>query len=303
MGARTRCSPTALVAATLLAVTFVGTTAATSATAGAAERLPVVTAFFPLAEAARVVGGPAVRVQDLTPPGAEPHDLELSTDDRDAIEDAGLAVVMGDGFQPAVEAAADDRDGPTVRVLDAIGVRRSRAEHDPHVWLDPVLMSRAVTAVEHGLAKADPRHADDFARRAAAYRAQLADLDAEYRTGLADCDRRLVVTAHEAFGWLARRYGLRQEGVAGIDPDAEPDPRRLGELADLARERGVTTVFTEDLVSPKVARTLAREAGGLTTEVLSPLEGLSDAQRSRGDDYLSVMRSNLRSLRAALGCR
>jgi ABC-type Zn uptake system ZnuABC Zn-binding protein ZnuA len=126
-------------------------------------------------------------------------------------------------------------------------------------------------------------------------------LDGEYRAGLADCDRTLVVTAHEAFGWLAKRYGLHQQGVAGIDPDAEPDPKRLGELADLARAKSVTTVFTEALVSPKVAQTLAREAGGLDTVVLSPLEGLTDRERARGDDYLAVMRRNLEKLRGALG--
>ena len=128
-------------------------------------------------------------------------------------------------------------------------------------------------------------------------------LDKEYRAGLADCDRRVIVTAHEAFGWLAARYDLDQHGVAGIDPEQEPDPERLADLADLARREGVTTVFTEELVSPKVARTLAREAGGLETRVLSPIESLTEDERARGDDYLDVMRTNLRRLRAALGCR
>jgi zinc transport system substrate-binding protein len=130
----------------------------------------------------------------------------------------------------------------------------------------------------------------------------LLALHEDFETGLATCERNLLVTAHEAFGWLARRYGLRQEGIAGIDPESEPSPKRLAELADLVEEEGVTTIFTEDLVSPKVARTLAREAGGIRTEVLSPLESLTEAQRERGDDYLDVMRDNLTKLRAALGC-
>ena len=110
------------------------------------------------------------------------------------------------------------------------------------------------------------------------------------------------MTAHDAFGYLTNRYGLREEGVAGLSPEAEPDARRLAELADLARDEGVTTVFTEELVSPEIAETLAREAGGLQTDVLSPLESLSPEQRDRGDDYLSVMESNLTKLRAALTC-
>lgn len=289
--------------AVVLVACVISAGAAPPVGAAARARTEVVTSFSPLAWAAEAVGGNGVRVVDLTPAGAEPHDLELTTDDRDSIEDAGLVVVMGRDFQPAVEAAADDRDGETVEILDRIGVSADDASRDPHVWLDPVLMQEVVRAVERGLSRADPARAAGFERRADATVAELADLDDAYRTGLADCDRRLLVTAHEAFGWLAKRYDLREQGVAGIDPDAEPDPRRLAELADLARRAGVTTVFTEELVSPKVARTLAREAGGLATRVLSPLESLSDSERSRGDDYVDVMRMNLDKLREALGCR
>jgi zinc transport system substrate-binding protein len=111
-----------------------------------------------------------------------------------------------------------------------------------------------------------------------------------------------VVSAHDAFGYLTDRYGLRNEGVAGLSPDAEPDARRLAELADLARDEGVTTVFTEELLSPEIAETLAREAGGLRTDVLNPLEALTGEQRRAGDDYVSVMEDNLAKIRVALGC-
>jgi len=89
--------------------------------------------------------------------------------------------------------------------------------------------------------------------------------------------------------------------VAGLSPDAEPDAQRLGQLADLVKRLGVTTVFTEELVSPRIADTLARDAG-ITTQTLNPLEGLTDRELRRGDDYLSVMHQNLTKLRTALGC-
>ena len=111
----------------------------------------------------------------------------------------------------------------------------------------------------------------------------------------------MIVTAHEAFGHLAQRYGLRQEGVAGLSPDAEPDAQRIGQLTDLVKRDGVTTVFTEELVSPRIAKTLAREAG-VRTETLNPLEGLTDRELRRGDDYVSVMDANLAKLHRALGC-
>jgi zinc transport system substrate-binding protein len=261
------------------------------------ERPPadVVAAFFPLAAAARAVGGPGVSVEDLTPPGVEPHDLELTTTEMDAILDARLLVLMGEGFQPAVERGAEQRSGPTLEVLHG-----RPAGDDPHVWLDPVLMQRVTARVASAMARAVPRARAGMDDRVARVDAALAALDAEYRRGLRRCDRRVIVTAHAAFGHLARRYGLQQQAIAGISPEQEPDPRRLAELGDLVRRRNVTTVFTERLVSPRVADTLARDAG-VTTAVLDPIE--SPAGRPTFAGYLRAMRSNLGVLRAALGCR
>jgi zinc transport system substrate-binding protein len=170
------------------------------------------------------------------------------------------------------------------------------------VWLDPVRMAAVVDVVAAALGDAEPRDRAAFERRATRLKDRLRTLDQQYRAGLADCRQDTIVTSHEAFGRLAAAYGLRQRGVAGISPDAEPDPKRLGELADLVRRRGITTVFTEELVSPRIAQTLAREAGGVKTEVLNPLEGLSDAERRAGADYFTVMETNLGRLRAALEC-
>jgi zinc transport system substrate-binding protein len=240
-------------------------------------------------------------VSNLTPAGAEPHDLELTPDQIDAVLDADLMLELGHNFQPAVEKSAAQRDGPTVKVLDRLAAAKSHS-NDPHVWLDPVLMQALVTQVERALTKADPTHRAVYARNARAFRSELAALDVRYRDGLANCERKLIVTAHEAFGYLARRYGLRQEGVAGLSPDDEPDPNRIAQLTDLARREHATVVFTEELVSPRIADTLAREAG-VRTAVLNPLEGLTDRERRTGANYITVMDDNLRTLRSALGCK
>jgi zinc transport system substrate-binding protein len=291
---------TAACAAAAVALTIVAVATAPGA-AFAQDRTDVVAAFYPLAFVAQAVGGKHVAIENLTPPGVEPHDLELTPDQVDALQDAGAVVVLGKGFQPAVEQVAGDRDGVTLEVLDRLQVDRA-LRGDPHVWLDPVQMGEIVDEVRDALSTADPQHEAAFTANADRLRTRLDALDTEYRVGLTTCERDLVVTAHEAFGHLVARYGLRQEGVSGLAPDAEPSARRLGELADLARAEGVTTIFTEELVSPKVAQTLAREAGGLKTDVLNPLEGLTDRERDRGDDYFSVMRKNLRKLQRALGC-
>jgi zinc transport system substrate-binding protein len=252
-------------------------------------KVTVAASFAPLAEVARRVGGDRVEVRDLTPPGAEPHDVELRPDDVAALADADLAVVVGGGFQPAVEDAADRRDGPTVRIL-------APGAADPHVWLDPTAMARITGRVATALARIDPSGAAGYRARARAWEAELEALDRAFAQGLAHCRSRVIVTTHAAFGALAKRYGLRQEAVVGSSPEAEPDPARLDELVDLVRREGVTTVFTEPLAPRRLAATLARETGA-DVAVLDPVETLA-----RGADYVSVMRRNLAALRAALGC-
>jgi zinc transport system substrate-binding protein len=250
-------------------------------------RLSVVASFFPLAEVARAVGGDDVRVHDLTPSDAEPHDFEPGPDDVDRIEDADLVVYLGGGFQPAVERAARRVDGRRVDVLDG---------DDPHVWLDPVEMQRITERVATALAEADPEHVDAYRERADDFVAELVVLHGEYEAALRDCERRVFVTTHDAFSRLAARYSLRQEPLTGTAPEAEPDPRRVAELLDLLRRERITTVFTEGTEESKAADALAREAGVLTA-VLRTLE-----QPVPGG-YLDGMRDNLSLLADALGCR
>ena len=301
-----------IVLAGLLAVALTPTAA--HATRGnhsdSKKKVTVTAAFFPLAAAVAQVGGSLVKVTNLTPAGVEPHDIELNTQQAESVLDADLAVMVGNGFQPQVEDIAADRSGPTLNVLKALPINAGdkKVEEgdatalDPHVWLDPVLYQSVVDAIASALSKVDPDHAADYTANAAAYNAKLATLNTEYETGLANCSRQLLVTAHEAFGWLTQRYGLTQEGIAGISPDAEPNPQRLADLTDLVEKKGVTTIYTEDLVSPKVARTLAREAGGLKTATLNPLEGLTAKQTKAGATYISEMQDNLQAIQKGLGC-
>ncbi len=270
-------------------------------------RRQVVAGFYPLLEAARRVGADRVGVTNLTPAGSEPHDLELSSRQIDRIEDAAVVLFLGRGFQPGLEKAAGRAQGKAVDVL--AGVRNllpapsgdDDLEVDPHVWLDPTLFKAIVGEVASALSEADPQNRTTYEANAASYTRELDDLDVAFAQGLARCDRKVIVTSHAAFGYLARRYGLTQEPIAGLEPESEPSPRRLAELASRVRADGTTTIFYETLVSPEVAESLAREAG-LRTAVLDPLEGLSDDDARNGKTYVSVMRDNLATLRQALGC-
>lgn len=255
-------------------------------TGAGAGRTSVVAAFYPLAYAAQEIGGSGVEVQNLTPPGAEPHDVELSPRDIEAVRSADVVLFLGGGFQPAVERAVEGAAGRVVDLMPS-----AVAGGDPHIWLDPRRYSELARAVGRALG-----------RPSAPLRERAAALDRDYRAGLAHCDRREIVTSHAAFGYLASRYGLEQLPLAGLAPEAEPSAKRIEALAARVRATGATTIFAEPLVSRDLADTVARESG-LRVALLDPIEGLTAAGARRGDDYFTLMRANLAALRRGLGCR
>jgi zinc transport system substrate-binding protein len=286
-----------LILITAVVVTACG--AAGRTTAGD-DRVQVVAAFAPLAEAAARVGGDDVAVTDLTPPGVEPHDLELRPSDLASLGEADLILYLGGGFQPALEEAVTQVEGMAVDLLTAAGTLQADPEGeldaDPHVWLDPGRFRSIVDATALALASVDPGNTELYRANAAEFDRQLSQLDQDFAEGLAACQH-LLVTGHEAFGYLAAAYGLEQVGVAGVSPEAEPTPDRLAQIRDLVEREGVTTVYAEDLLSPDAVEAIARETGAAVS-VLDPVE----SARSDGSDYVSRMRANLDALRTGLRC-
>jgi zinc transport system substrate-binding protein len=263
-------------------------------------KVHVIASAYPFAWLAAAVGGSAVDVVDLVPPGAEPHDLELSPKQAGLVQQAAVVVYLK-GFQPAVDDAVGTRsqglDLGTVVTQQALTEGDEQTARDPHIWLDPVRMEAAATALGERLAAADPGHASSYRERAKATVGRLSALDATFRASLQGCLRKDIVTSHSAFGYLAKRYGLVQRGITGVNPDEEPTPAKVAEIARYARDSDVTTIFFESFVDPKVARTVASEIGARTA-VLDPVEGVKG-----GDDYLSVQTRNAAALHEALGCR
>ncbi|HQD68141.1 MAG TPA: zinc ABC transporter substrate-binding protein, partial [Ornithinibacter sp.] len=203
--------------------------------------------------------------------------------------------------QPAnlIVTGADDGHDHAGESADEHAAHAADGVVDLHFWLDPTRMAAVATTVGERFAKADPANAATYTANAAALASDLTTLDEEFAAGLKTCESKELVTGHAAFGYLATRYGLGQEGIAGISPDAEPDAAALRDLVSHVRESGVSTVYAETLVSPALAETIARETGAKVA-VLDPLEGLTDA--SPGSDYLEVMRANLKTLREGQGC-
>ena len=274
-------------------------------------KLSVEVAFYPFQFVAERVGGTAVTVSNLTAPGSEPHDLELTPRQVAALATADL-VVYQSGFQPAVDTAVaqsrparlvDTAAFLTMLTTNADGDEQSagsgEGSPDPHTWLDPTNLATTAEHVRDSLSAAKPAEAAAFAENTRKLIADLTGLDTAIKADLTGCAITPFITSHAAFGYLASRYGLTQVSIRGLEPDVEPSAARIAAVQRIARDNNVTTIFFETLVSPVVSQSTAGDLG-LKTDVLDPLEGITTD--SRGTDYLEVMRANANSLKVANQC-
>lgn len=312
-------SGSAVAAATALGL---GTLSACSGSAAAdgkgSGKLDVVASFYPMQYLAEQIGGTHVSVTNLTQPGQEPHDLEISARQTAQLQEADAVLYLKD-LQPAVDDAVAQSevktkiDAASLTTLEKHGneVGGHAAAHDdtsgeesggtdPHIWLDPVRYAEVAKGVGKAFEKKDPDHAADYRKNTEALVKKLDDLNTRFTDGLRNTGTKVFITTHAAFGYLAERYGLTEEAINGLDPESEPSANRVKDLEKMAKADGVSTVFYETLVSDKTARTIAEDAG-LETDVLDPIEGITD--KSKGSDYLQVMESNLKALQTALGAK
>ncbi|MFF1415204.1 metal ABC transporter substrate-binding protein [Streptomyces sp. NPDC058289] len=329
MNVRRRLIPTAALAgAVALAATALTACSGTAGAAGAKDgKLDVMASFYPMQFLAEQIGKDHVKVDTLTKPGVEPHDLEITPKQTAQLGEADVVLYLKT-LQPAVDKAVAQSgvknivDAATLTKLEVHGTSghdhgaeegrpsegaadghdhsHGEAGEDPHVWLDPFKYAEIAKGVGAALEKSDPDHAADYKKNTDELVAKLGALDTEFKDGLKNTASKTFITTHSAFGYLSERYGLDQEGISGVDPESEPSPARMKELQTLAKQDNVSTVFFETLASDKTAKTLAADTG-LKTDVLDPLEGITD--KSQGADYFEVMRANLKNLQKALGSK
>lgn len=290
-----------------------------------APKVSVVATFYPLQYIAERVGGDRVVVSVIVPAGAEPHEYEPTQKDILSAYQADVFLINGAGVDAWAEKIRPELEARGVKVVqmsemvtllpgsheehesDSSTHEEERVEHeesqfDPHFWLDPTIVEKEALAIAEALGAGDEAGRVVYAQNTEQLRSDLRILDDQYRAGIADCTLDTVVTSHNAFSYMAKRYGFKTISIAGLSPEAEVSIRRLTEIADLVRERGVRHIFFETLVSPKVAETLAREVGAETL-VFNPLEGLTSEERAQGKNYLSIMYENLDNLKIALQCQ
>lgn len=274
-------------------------------------KLKVEASFYPMYEFTKQVAGDLADVHTLIPATVEPHDWEPTPKDIKRIERADVLVYNGAGLEGWVDQVLDSSGNEKLVVVEASkgielqeGVKEESGETsgnglDPHVWLSPAEAIKEVRSIQDGLSEAAPQHAAEFKKNADAYAAQLAELDTEFKEQLGSAKRKDFITQHASFGYLARDYGLTQVPIAGLSPDSEPSASQMADVVKLAKERDITTIFFETLVSSKVAETIAKEIGA-SSAVLNPIEGLTEEDKADHLDYQAIMKQNLEALTQAL---
>ena len=300
-------------------------TTGTEPTQSGTSEVPVVAvSSYPLAFIAETVGGDKVEIVDLSSSGGHAHDMELSPAQVNQLSSASVALYLSQGFQPAVETAIQRTGVTSLDGFSAIP-EGDIISGDPHVWLDPLAVAEIGDELAATLADLDPANAEYFKANARDLDATMSEIDGEYSTALAACGGQTLLTTHEAFGYLAKRYDLEQVGILGVDPDAEPSPARLVEISKLIEDRGVTALFVEpagaahdhehesdgedhdheeedhdhesDATTAPGSDKLA-SALGISQETLDTLETQVDPTK----DLVDVFRSNLVSLQHGLSC-
>jgi len=270
------------------------------------DKLSVVTSFYPMYDFACKVGGDQVSVTNLTPAGVEPHDWEPSSADMITLEKAQVFIYNGAGMEHWVDSVLSSLGNKDLIVVEASinapfleVAEGSNASVDPHVWLDPEIAKTEMQNILDAFKKADSGNADYYQKNYDKYALEFDKLDEEFTSALSQVSQKNIVVAHNAFGYLCSAYGLTQVPIEGLSADSEPDAARMSEIISFVSANHVKVIFFEELVSPKVAETIARETGS-TTAVLNPLEGISEDDQKAGQDYFSVMRENLQTLVASL---
>ncbi len=312
---------TALVSATMLSGCTRAAAPNPAAKADAMESkkmLKVMASFYPMYDFAAKIGGDKAEVITLVPSGTEPHDWEPAAADIRNLEEADLFIYSGAGLEHWVDdvlASLDNNNLISVEASEGVALRdghshsheeeegagepEEEGRYDPHVWLSPLNAEKEMENIKNAYIKADPDNRDYYEANYELYASRFADLNQKFKDTLSSLPNKDIVVSHEAFGYLCDAYGLNQVGIEGLSPDSEPSPARMAEIIDFVRANHVRVIFFEELVSPKVAETIAKETGS-SVQVLNPLEGLSDEELESGADYFSVMEENLKQLEAAL---
>jgi zinc transport system substrate-binding protein len=260
---------------------------------------------YPLYYFTTRIAGDTCDVHNFIPLGVEPHGWEPKPSDLVKLEEADVLIYNGAGFEDWLVNLSNSVKNPgLVEVNSTEGIellkdREGQNQEDPHVWLDPLRAQEMALNIKNALVELYPENQKTLEDNYKKLAVELEQLHHDYREALADISKKEIIVTHNAFGYLAERYGLKQIPIMGVDAHAEPTPGKFKEIIQLAKEQDIKHVFAEVMVSSKVIETLANEAD-LKIEILNPLGNITQEDLDNGKDYFQIMYENLEVLKKAL---
>jgi len=287
-------------------------------------KLKIVATLFPQYDFARQIAQDKAVVELILPPGIESHMYEPTPGDMTAIANADLFIYTGEYMEPWAERVISGIDRDQVLVVDAsagVALRKEEHEHeeedeheegnepeeghvheyDPHIWLDPTLAMQMVDDITAGLCEKDAGNAPYYRQNAEAYKVSLQQLDNDISELVSSSQRKTIVFGGRfAYSYFVTRYGLAYESAFdSCSTEAEPSVRKIVEMTDFIRANNIPVIYYEELVDPKIARSIAEQTG-IEPLLLHTVHNVSREEFEQGVTYLEIMRTNLVNLERGL---
>jgi len=267
-------------------------------------RLKIVVSFYPLLDFTKEIGGNRVEVSSLIPIGIEPHDFDPTIRQIQNAETADLLIYNGAGLEKWIDKINMKSKIDASQNLSLLNSNDGGKNnvYDPHVWLDPILAKGQVQNIRNALIRADPVNTKYYSENANKLIEKLDKLDRDIRSDLLDCKKHDFISFHNSFSYFAKRYGLNQYNVYGLSPEGEILPQRLQQIIQLARDKNLNVIYSENLIDPRFANFLAQEIPNGKVLVLSPIEGINQLEQNNGIDYIDKVYENIKNLQIGLEC-
>lgn len=278
------------------------------------EKLEIVASFYPLYDIAKEIGGNNTLVTSVIPFGVEPHDWEIAPQQIPQISKADMIIFNGIGFDSWLGKEEQFRNSFLVDISkdlqlvnidkQQLGNLKHESTYDPHIWLDPILVKNISQTISNAFIKLDPNNADFYKQNTQNFLLQLDELDSVIKKSLSNCELKDFISFHQAFQYFANRYGLTQHTIhESISPESEILPQQIIKIIKLAKDHNIDTIYSEELVDPKLSQVLASEIPNGKVLLLSPVEGLNREELANNVGYIDKMYMNLENLKQGLKCK